>query len=44
MGSMLKIENLHVNVNNKEILRNVNLEIKKGEIQSLLGPNASGKF
>ena len=43
MGSMLKIENLHVNVNNKEILRNVNLEIKKGEIQSLLGPNASGK-
>jgi len=40
---MLKIKNLCVSVNNKEILRNVNVEIKRSEIQALLGPNASGK-
>ena len=40
---MLKIKNLCVSVNNKEILRNVNVEIKRNEIQALLGPNASGK-
>lgn len=40
---MLKIENLHVSVNNKKILKGVNLEIKKSEIHVLIGPNASGK-
>lgn len=40
---MLKIKNLCVSVNNKGILRNVNVEIKRNEIQALLGPNASGK-
>jgi Fe-S cluster assembly ATP-binding protein len=40
---MLKIKNLSVKVKKKTILKKVNLEIKKGEIHALLGPNASGK-
>ena len=40
---MLKIENLSVTVSGKEILTDVNLEIKKGRRLALLGPNGSGK-
>jgi len=40
---MLKIENLSVRVGGKDIIRKINLEIKKAEIHALLGPNASGK-
>ncbi len=40
---MLKIKNLKISVDNKEIIKDLNLEIKQGEIHALMGPNGSGK-
>ena len=40
---MLKIENLHVNVENKAIIKGLNLEVNAGEIHAIMGPNGSGK-
>lgn len=43
MNSVLKIDNLHVSVDDKPILKGVTLEVKQGEIHALMGPNGSGK-
>ena len=40
---MLKIENLHVNVENKAIIKGLNLEVNAGEVHAIMGPNGSGK-
>lgn len=40
---LLKIKDLHVGAGEKEILKGINLEIRKGEIHVIMGPNGSGK-
>ena len=40
---MLKIEDLKASIDNKDILKGLNLEIKAGEVHAIMGPNGSGK-
>lgn len=40
---MLEIRDLHVNVDEKEILKGINLKVNAGEVHAIMGPNGSGK-
>jgi len=40
---MLSIKNLKVSINNKEILKGLDLEVKPGEVHAIMGPNGTGK-
>ena len=40
---MLKIENLHVTVGGKEVLKGLNLTVDQGQVHAIMGPNGSGK-
>ena len=40
---MLEIENLKAEINNKKIIKGLNLKINQGEVHAIMGPNGSGK-
>jgi Fe-S cluster assembly ATP-binding protein len=40
---MLKINNLHASIEDKSILKGLNLEVKAGEVHAIMGPNGAGK-
>ena len=40
---MLKIDNLHVRVGNREILKGLSLDVQPGQVHAIMGPNGAGK-
>lgn len=40
---LLQIKDLHVEINGKEIIHGLNLEVNKGEVHAIMGPNGTGK-
>ena len=40
---MLKIENLHARIEDKEILKGLNIQVNAGEVHAIMGPNGAGK-
>jgi Fe-S cluster assembly ATP-binding protein len=40
---MLKVKNLHASVEDKDILKGIDLDVKSGEVHAIMGPNGSGK-
>jgi Fe-S cluster assembly ATP-binding protein len=40
---LLSIKDLHASINGKEILKGINLEVNKGEVHAIMGPNGTGK-
>ena len=41
--TLLEVKNLHVSIEDNEILKGFNLKINRGEIHAIMGPNGSGK-
>ena len=40
---LLEVKDLHAGIEGKEILKGLNLQVKKGEVHAIMGPNGSGK-